>query len=92
MGEILIHYLENDILFFLGFSILLGVICSTIIEKITKCLCAKNNPKSYDDTNVISEEHIQNCIYFNSDNGRPTDDVVKTLKGEKVDFQFSVDF
>lgn len=92
MKEILIHYLEHDILFFLITSVSIGIVWSIIIEKITETICSKKNPKLYNSTNTISEEHIQNCICFNSDSKRSIDDVVKNLKDTKIDFQFSVDF
>lgn len=92
MIEMITYYLAHDVLFFLISSVSIGLLCSLIVEKITDKICSKRHPELYDGTNIISEEHIQNCIYFNSDNGRSIDDVVKTLKDTKIDFQFLVDF
>ena len=84
--------MTHDVLFFLISSVSIGLLCFFIVEKITDKICSKRHPELYDGTNTISEEHIQNCICFNSDNGKSIDDVVKNLKDQKIDLQFSLDF
>ena len=54
-------------LFFYGSAILLGIVVSIILERVTVAQHKKKKTETNSTTNTISESHIKECICFDSD-------------------------
>lgn len=75
---------------FYGSAILLGLILSVIIERLTLLLLQKKHHEVYAE-NTILDKHIKDCICFKSDTNRSIDDVVSNLKTKNIDADFRFD-
>lgn len=75
------------VVLFYGSAILVGIIFSIVLEKVSVFVDKKKKTASTTDTSV--ESHIEDCISFKPDNGKTIDEVVKNLKNANIDPPFS---
>lgn len=79
-------------LFFYGSAILLGIVASIILERVTVFVHKKKKKETNSTTNTISESHIKERIYLDSDKGKPIDNAMENLKNTNIAPPFSLVF
>lgn len=77
---------------FYGSAVLFGVILSIVLERVTLFVHKKEKTETNSTTNTISESHIKECIYLDSDKGKTIDNAMENLKNANIDPPFSLVF
>lgn len=72
-------------------AVLVGILSSVVLELAGKAIQKKQLVVNEDRRNIISENHIQDCILPNN-RGKSIDVIVENLKAHNIDPDFTVDF